>query len=328
MRTGTISYFFRDKKGIEKGIENVTTWGKSPKVWSAGCSIGQEPFTIAILLAEQFSNWQFSNTIIYATDIEPEFEERIKNGEYTESEVNAVITNKENMCLIKKYMKRSGTGQYTVIPELRRKVVFMMHDILTDGPIKSDFDMITCKNVFEYFSTGQKRKVYEMFCRALKPGGILVMDPKQRNPESEAPGNMFERLRVECPERIYRKRKNQLRVSLIDDSAFNRVSDYTWTNIEADGKRIGKARVMVDGQKIIVNSIMIYPEFEGNGYAREVIDFCKEKYDTILADKVRSTAMLFWEKMGFTDNKDGNYVWKKETTKLKPLKSLQAQRSS
>lgn len=104
-------------------------------------------------------------------------------------------------------------------------------------------------------------------------------------------------------------------VSIKGDSAFNRVSDYFWMNIEVDSVRVGKLRLRPIGRKVVVQSIIIFPEFERKGYARETIDHCKEKYDEIIADRVRNPARKFWEKMGFTDNKDGNYVWRRHFRK-------------
>ncbi|MCD6570292.1 MAG: hypothetical protein J7L53_06275 [Deltaproteobacteria bacterium] len=312
--TGTISYFFRDKKGIEKGIDSVVGWGTFPKIWSAGCSLGQEPFTIAILLAERFTCWRFKNTVIYATDLEEKFGERIKKGVYAENEVNAVITNKGNIRLIEKYLKKSN-NTYAVVPELRNKIIFKKHDLLREEPVAFDFNLITCKNVFEYFSIDEKRKVYEKFFRALTPEGVLVIDPKQRGAELEAPANIFERIDAECPERIYRKKKQVSRVTIKEDFSFNKSSDYSWINIEMDDVRIGKMRAKVVGRALIVQSITIFSEFQRRGFAKEVIDYYKGKYKVIIADRVRPTARIFWEKMRFVDSKDGNCVWERRLEK-------------
>ncbi|NVM20327.1 MAG: hypothetical protein HWN68_00920 [Desulfobacterales bacterium] len=205
IRTGTVSYFFRDQKGLECALDSVD-WSANPKIWSAGCSAGQEPFTIAIMLAERITVWKFKNLRIFATDIVEKFGQRIATGTYKETEVNAVKTNEENEHLFKKYFEILDDGRYEVIPEIRRKVVFARNDVLVDEPISDNFEMISCKNVFEYFNIEEKQRVYRKFYDVLRPEGILMIDPKQRNKEYEPPGNLFERICKDCVERVYRKR--------------------------------------------------------------------------------------------------------------------------
>lgn len=86
-------------------------------------------------------------------------------------------------------------------------------------------------------------------------------------------------------------------------------SDYDWLDIECGENRIGKARGILDGKTLTICSINIYPEFEGHGYAKQTINMFKQSFDTIIADRVRHTAIGFWVKMGFVDMKDGNYAY-------------------
>jgi len=204
MKTGTISYFFRDQRGLERYLDSVT-WSASPRIWSAGCSAGQEPFSIAILLAEKMSVWKFKNLTIIATDVEEQFQERIKRGIYAETEVNAVKTNRENAHLLKKYLRVLDDGRYEVAAEIRNKATFAVHNILTDEPVPGNFDLISCRNVLEYFDVEDKQKIYRKFHRVLKPEGVLLIDPKQRNKEFEAPEDLFLRICTDCVERVYRK---------------------------------------------------------------------------------------------------------------------------
>ncbi|MBU8912458.1 MAG: GNAT family N-acetyltransferase [Spirochaetales bacterium] len=97
------------------------------------------------------------------------------------------------------------------------------------------------------------------------------------------------------------------------DRCLNKTSDYFWMNVELEGGRIGKMRVSVSEDTLVVNSINIYPEFERNGYATQVMDCFKEQYEKITADRVRSSAVGFWKKMHFSDDMDGNYSWRRGT---------------
>ena len=93
------------------------------------------------------------------------------------------------------------------------------------------------------------------------------------------------------------------------DGGYERISRYTWVNLEVGGERIGKARLCVLGDTLIINSIVIYPGFEGRGYGRGVVERFKERYRVIIADRVRKEACGFWERMGFESDGEGNYVW-------------------
>ena len=104
-------------------------------------------------------------------------------------------------------------------------------------------------------------------------------------------------------------------LEIIVDKNFNRLSDYKWMNIEFGKNRVGKARIIPSEERLIINSINIYPEFERNGYARKVINFYKGDYKEIVADRVRASARLFWEKMNFNKQPDGNYIWRNNDDK-------------
>lgn len=89
-------------------------------------------------------------------------------------------------------------------------------------------------------------------------------------------------------------------------------SEYDWININLDGTRVGKARCKINGKVLIIYSINIFPEFEGNGYGKEFIEISKQSFNEIIADRVRHTAIGFWEKMDFFSVGDGNWVYKKK----------------
>jgi ribosomal protein S18 acetylase RimI-like enzyme len=88
-------------------------------------------------------------------------------------------------------------------------------------------------------------------------------------------------------------------------------SDFDWLNIDCGPVRVGKVRGLINGRALTICSINIFPEFEGRGYAKKTIEMFKESFDTIVADRVRYTAVGFWVKMGFTRREDGNYVYHK-----------------
>jgi len=89
-------------------------------------------------------------------------------------------------------------------------------------------------------------------------------------------------------------------------------SDFDWMNIDCGDIRVGKVRGLINGKKLTIHSINIFPEFEGHGYAKETIEMFKTHFDAITADRVRYTATGFWEKMGFESDNNGNYVWSRD----------------
>jgi len=85
---------------------------------------------------------------------------------------------------------------------------------------------------------------------------------------------------------------------------------YLWVNIDNGSVRVGKARVKKLADKTIIKSINIFPEYERRGFARQAVDRLKGSSRQLVADRVRSSARGFWERMGFVDAGDGNYTWR------------------
>lgn len=94
-------------------------------------------------------------------------------------------------------------------------------------------------------------------------------------------------------------------------------SEYDWADISDGCDRVGKARCSIHGSTIIICSINIYPAWGGQGYGREFVDHCKSHYRVIIADRVRHNAIGFWEAMGFCDDKDGNWSYRRKPVRGK-----------
>ena len=91
-------------------------------------------------------------------------------------------------------------------------------------------------------------------------------------------------------------------------------SNYCWVNIEHAGVRVGKVRLKKVYRRFIIKNINIYPDYEGHGFATQTLDFFKEIAREIIADRVRNSAKGFWDKMGFSDMKNGNYRWVRKSS--------------
>ena len=107
-------------------------------------------------------------------------------------------------------------------------------------------------------------------------------------------------------------------ISIEFQSNAQRHSQYDWADISIGNEHIGKARckqivpVGTEKSSIIICSINIYPEWEEHGYGREFVDYCKHHFEIVIADRVRQTAIGFWEAMGFFKNKDGNWIYRRK----------------
>lgn len=133
------------------------------KVWSAGCSTGEEPYTLAMVLKQGFPNLNFS---IIASDIDDEVLNKAKTGVYNDK----AVLNLPKSHLVKYLHKKDNT--YTVSEEIKKKVKFVKQNLLKDV-FDRNYDLILCRNVVIYFTEESKAYLYRRFYEALKPGGML-----------------------------------------------------------------------------------------------------------------------------------------------------------
>lgn len=135
------------------------------RCWSAACSTGEEPYTLAMILAELGA---LPEARIDGTDIDEGALHKAKLAVYQERSVRDVPDKYR-----RKYLRREN-DHYIVCDEIRRSVSFRKHNLLED-PFDSGFDLIICRNVLIYFTEEAKHLLYQKFARALKPGGILFV---------------------------------------------------------------------------------------------------------------------------------------------------------
>lgn len=134
-------------------------------MWSAGCSTGAEPYSLAITLDELDPTGQHE---VLATDIDEEALKAARNGAFLERDMLEVNPQRRQ-----RYFTQDG-DHWVVRPEIRAKVKFRQQNLLSDA-FPADVDLILCRNVVIYFSEEAKFELYRRFHRALKPGGILFV---------------------------------------------------------------------------------------------------------------------------------------------------------
>jgi len=165
--TINVSEFFRNPAQWEvltnKIIPMLINNNKNLKIWSAGCSTGEEPYTLSILLKEYFSQ---GNHLILATDFDTRVLNKAQDGLYSQKEISGVPENYLNKYLINK------NGKFQVKDVLKKQIVFKKHNLLKD-PFEMNFDLILCRNVVIYFTEETKDKLYRRFYNSLNNKGIL-----------------------------------------------------------------------------------------------------------------------------------------------------------
>ena len=153
---------FMDKEVIPE----ILTRNKGQiKIWSAACSTGDEPYSLAMAFSKHVP---LSNIRILATDIDDQVISSAKTGLYSAKSVENVPSD-----LKRKYFTQVGDS-YKIADEIKRCVTFKEHNLLKDVYPK-DYDLILCRNVVIYFTDEAKDMIYKNFYNSLKPQGILFI---------------------------------------------------------------------------------------------------------------------------------------------------------
>ena len=168
------------------------------RVWSAGCASGEEPYTLAVALAETARGLReddlLSRVRIDATDVDRESLERTRAGDFPEgtfSEMPADLT--------RRYFTAGATRR--PLPALEQIVQVRRHDLTCEPPPHPPYDLIVCRNVVIYFDRPMQERLFQTFADGLVPGGILLLGKVET-----LVGPARERLKLEDPrERIYRR---------------------------------------------------------------------------------------------------------------------------
>lgn len=141
------------------------------KAWSAGCSSGEEPYSLSILLEELRAP---KTAKIVATDIDMNILVKAKQGIYEEQNLINVPQN-----YLQKYFKRLDGNKYQVSDIVKSRVQFKYHNMLKD-PFDRDYDLILCRNVVIYFESDAKKELYRNFANSLKKGGMIFVGATER----------------------------------------------------------------------------------------------------------------------------------------------------
>jgi chemotaxis protein methyltransferase CheR len=161
---------------LDQGLKNYLELSGKRKlsVWSAGCSSGEEPYTIAMVLKEYAATTSFIDFNITATDIADTVLQQAILGIYTEEKTQIIPEDYKKKYLLK------GINQYKnkmrINSEIRDKIDFRKYNLLSgDYSVLGKFDIIFCRNVLIYFDREVQYRILDQFCRILNKGGYLFL---------------------------------------------------------------------------------------------------------------------------------------------------------
>ncbi|PKR78849.1 chemotaxis protein CheR [Halalkalibacillus sediminis] len=178
--TINVSEFYRNRQRWDVFIKDILPTlikgNRKLKIWSAACSTGEEPYTIAMILSDYFP---LENIHIHATDIDENAIERAKKGIYPERSLKEIPKAKKD-----KFFEKNGSF-YEIKNEIKQCVSFKKHNLLADS-YESSYDFIVCRNVLIYFTEEAKQKVYKKFSDSLVDKGVLFVGSTEQifNPNS------------------------------------------------------------------------------------------------------------------------------------------------
>ncbi len=198
------TFFMRDQQTIERAAEQVIPYasGRSRiKIWNAGCAMGQETYTIAMIFAERMNPFGFKNLQIDATDYDSanNFGTIVTNATYSYEELKRTPPE-----LFNKYFEPAAQPNYFRVNEsLRSHVHFQYHDLLSLRSIGHGYCLVVCKNVLLHFNHDQRVQVIRMYHDALAPGGYFACENTQKMPHELT--HLFEQVVPDA--QVFKKRE-------------------------------------------------------------------------------------------------------------------------
>jgi len=201
--TVQVSDMFRDPEffaALRTGVLPVLATYPSIKVWVAGCSAGEEAYSVAILLQE---TGLLERSIIYATDINAQALRTAQSGVFELARLRGFTENHRRsggMTSLSDYYHASGESAI-MDTALRRKITFSDHSLATDN-VFSEVHLVTCRNVLIYFDHALQNRALSLFGDALVSRGFLGLGSKESLRFTDVAGRFTE---FSAPERLYRK---------------------------------------------------------------------------------------------------------------------------
>lgn len=172
------TYFFRDKLPFDlllggplQKLERARARERRLAIWCAGCSTGQEPYSLAMSFADEKTRWAGWKIEIVATDLSRAAIARAKAGVYSQFEVQRGLP----VMQMVRWFEELGGGQWQIDGKLREMVRFETGNISEAPPRPGRFDIILCRNVLLYFSADMRRLAFNRLAQAVAPDSALML---------------------------------------------------------------------------------------------------------------------------------------------------------
>ena len=171
------TYFFRDRSPFDllarhalPALARKRSAAKRLRIWSAGCSTGQEAYSLAMLFAEDRAAWAGWTIDILGTDVSTAVIERARAGTYSQFEVQRGLGIQQTIRWFEE-----GEGGWRAVEELRRPLRFQVHNLLEQPPHPGEFDIVLCRNVLLYLNAEKRRAAFDRLASAMAPDGWLML---------------------------------------------------------------------------------------------------------------------------------------------------------
>ena len=171
------TYFFRDRAPFDllarHALPQLATKRDSTrriKIWSAGCSTGQEVYSLAMLFAEDPAKWQGWTIDVLGTDVSSNVVDRARGGAYSQFEVQRGLGINQTIRWFEEC-----EGGWRAVEQLRKSVRFQVHNLLESPPHPGEFDIVLCRNVLLYLTGDKRRMAFDRIASAIAADGWLML---------------------------------------------------------------------------------------------------------------------------------------------------------
>jgi chemotaxis protein methyltransferase CheR len=171
------TYFFRDRGPFDllqrfalPELAHSREKSRKIRIWSAGCSTGQEVYSLAMLFAEEPDKWRGWTIDILGTDVSTHCIDRARAGSYSQFEVQRGLAIGQTI----KWFEETADG-WRAVETLRKPVRFQVHNLLEQPPHPGEFDIVLCRNVLLYLSPEKKSLAFERIAGAMAEDGWLML---------------------------------------------------------------------------------------------------------------------------------------------------------
>ncbi len=179
--TTNVTRFFREphhfdhlRQTVLPPLLQAAERGERVRIWSAACSTGQEPYSLALTVLQVLPNAPKLDVRVLATDIDTTVLEQAAQGQYNAEALSAVPGD-----LRARWFERAGT-EWKAGEALRRLISFRPLNLIGRWPMRGTFDVIMCRNVVIYFSEDTQVEIWNRFTPLLSPGGFLYIGHSER----------------------------------------------------------------------------------------------------------------------------------------------------